>query len=151
MNRPTPTKLKLLRGNPGKRKIHPEPHITADIGAPPVEFTPEELQEWERVVEVCPAGMLKETDRPTLIMYCRHMVAYERAQREMNGQPLTVKRPNGMLVPHPLLKIIHTENIAVFRAVAELGFSPSARTRVHVDTVEKANEFDDVIPSRRAS
>ena len=71
--RPQPVKLKLLRGNPGQRRIGqvfepPKPPRPPD---PPAFLSGEALAEWHRVVpSLMLFGLLQETDTMVLAAYC---------------------------------------------------------------------------------
>ena len=71
---PTPFKLKLLRGNPGKRAIRPEPEPTllTEPPAPPRILRGDALDEWGRVTrELIRLGMLTVLDLRPLAAYCQ--------------------------------------------------------------------------------
>jgi P27 family predicted phage terminase small subunit len=152
MRRPKPTHLKILEGNRGHRPINRrEPHVTAALGDAPHWFNADMRATWDHAKEHCPANMLKETDRDALIAFCVHEFNFVSSVQAMAGQPLTVRQPSGRLVENPLGPRIRAESQAMARAIDQLGFSPAARTRVHVDISEPDNEFDDVAkPTRRA-
>lgn len=153
MRRPKPSHLKLLEGNRGHRPINRrEPRIVATLGDPPHWFTADMRATWQHAMEHCPAGMLKETDRAILTSYCVHECRVWEATRAMEGQPLVVKQPSGRVVENPLIAIARAETRALTSAIDQLGFSPAARSRVHVEMSDPDNEFDDVTkPTRRAS
>lgn len=68
---PKPTKLKLLEGNPGKRKLNdsePEPLLGCD---PPKWLPLEVLREWtEHAPRLLRLGLLTEVDGPALVALC---------------------------------------------------------------------------------
>ena len=69
-----PVKLKLLRGNPGKRAIRPEPEPTllTEPPAPPRNLRGDALDEWGRVTrELIRLGMLTVLDLRPLAAYCQ--------------------------------------------------------------------------------
>lgn len=150
MRRPKPTALKLLNGNPGHRKLRPDINITQDLGECPHWFDKEQGATWDHIKDACPVGMLKETDRATMTAFCEHAVAHARACQALKGQPLVVKQASGRIAANPLLSIKQAESYAVRLYATELGFTPAARTRVHVDASADANEFDSLLPARRA-
>ncbi len=54
--KPTPTRLKLLRNNPGKRPLNPdEPQPEATLPEPPAHLSDEAKCEWQRR-RVAPVG-----------------------------------------------------------------------------------------------
>ena len=70
--RPKPTRLKVLTGNPGKRRLNaaeltPEPAIPEC----PVELGPVARREWDRLVgELASLRLLTNLDRAALAAYC---------------------------------------------------------------------------------
>lgn len=68
-NPPVPFPLKLLRGNPGKRPMRPEPQpqIAADVPEPPSFITGYAADEWWRTApELHRLGLLTRIDVPAL-------------------------------------------------------------------------------------
>ena len=63
--RPTPTRLKMLTGNPGKRSLnHDEPRPEANIPECPPELGPVARAEWDRLVdELAALRLLTNLDR----------------------------------------------------------------------------------------
>jgi phage terminase small subunit len=113
--KPKPTKLKVLTGNPGKRplpenEMSPEP-ITPEAPA----WMPKEAQcEWHRLVpELAKLGVLARLDRSTLTAHCLAWEAMQRAHFEGDDAKL-------------MKAIGHLRSF-----IAELGLSPSARSRIH--------------------
>ena len=153
-NRPKPTALKLLQGNPGHRPINAnEPQIVADLGDVPDWLTAEQALHWHNAVEACPPGMLKATERAALANYCVHYQTVIDASVAMQSQ-LMVVQCKGMLRKNPLLTIIHEASAAMMRCCIELGFTPAARSKVTVHRgADRVNEFDEFHkkPARKAS
>ena len=81
--RPEPTKLRMLRGNPGKRKPNPdEPTIApadASMDTPPAEITADVVAagEWGRVVPLLRAGgLISQSERAALMALCQQWSRY---------------------------------------------------------------------------
>lgn len=115
MTRPTPTALKIIRGNPGKRAINgkePKPPIAALIC--PDHLSPIAAQEWARIVPVLVGlGLATTADRSVLIAYCElHAEMVERSTQR---------------------KELRTASIAQLRAcMVELGLTPAARAKMTI-------------------
>lgn len=134
---PTPAKLKLLRGNPGRRPI---PEVPEPSGFP---LRPDGMSEaaqalWERVIRDYEAtGVLTGVDADALRVYCEAVVRYEHAAQllEESG-PLVRGVRQGDLVKNPLHQVVR-DNADLIRAFArELGFTPAARSSL-VDIKQK--------------
>ncbi len=153
MRRPKPSNIRILEGMRGHRPLnHREPQVSTALGDPPHWFNEHQRGTWAHALEHCPVGMLKETDRAVFVLYCVHEFNFTEATTAMIGQPLMIRQPpSNRLCENPLSERIRDESRAMLRCITELGFSPSARTRVHVDISAPVNEFDDVTkPARKA-
>jgi P27 family predicted phage terminase small subunit len=155
--RPTPTYLKLIRGNPGCRKIKPEPQPTIPRKAPePPDFLSDEAKaEWARVVpQLRVLGLLTALDTPLLAGYCQaygRWIAAERilarlAAENPDTQGLTITGTMGSPMVNPMLKIARFCAADVLRFAAEFGFSPAARTRISAGiSPEVKSKFGDLL------
>ena len=140
--KPTPTYLKLLRGNPGKRAINanePKPEIPAKQPAPPVFLDDYALEEWKRVApELWRMGLLTAVDVATLAVYCdaysRWRVATEAiavmAARDELTHGLLIKTRAGEATPNPLVWIASSAAKTMVRVAAEFGMTPAARVGI---------------------
>ena len=140
--KPTPTHLKILRGNPSRVPIHPEiePQVVEGIPGPPAFLMPEAKAEWRRlVVELYRLGVLTVVDERPFAAYCQafaHWVAAEDAIARMaTADPLTggmtVMGSTGEnMVPNPLMYAARAAAADMVKYAAEFGFTPSARARV---------------------
>jgi phage terminase small subunit len=106
--RPTPTHLKLLRGNPSKRPINkdePAPEIPAAIPEPPDFLMPSAKDEWHRLAEgLRRLGLLTTLDTSVFAVYCETFARWkqaeellaQQAQRDPENGALTVKTGTGI-------------------------------------------------------
>ena len=87
-NRPTPTALKKLAGNPGKRPYNAHEVFPAkDMPACPKWFTGEALKEWNRIVpQLFLLGVVTAVDGAILEAYCQTYAEIVDTARE--GKPL---------------------------------------------------------------
>lgn len=81
--KPTPTALKLARGNPGKRALnHEEPELPATDLTPPDDLTGRALQEWHAMGPMYrDAGVLTSGDMKCFETYCRIVGDEERYRK----------------------------------------------------------------------
>jgi P27 family predicted phage terminase small subunit len=136
---PTPTALKLLRNNPGRRPIHPEREVQPPpipLPDPPAALAGdraaqvEARAEWtRRGAQLTALGLLTELDLPEFIAYCLAWGRYVDAEAQVakNGEVVTV---NGQIIPNPFRKValVALKTCRIFWA--DFGMSPAARTRV---------------------
>lgn len=82
-DKPKPTALKLLAGNPGKRALNDrEPDSGALDLTPPAELSAEAVTHWNRLVPMlAKTGVLKQSDRDILTLFCEAYVAHLAAVR----------------------------------------------------------------------
>lgn len=123
--RPTPTALKKLAGNPGKRPMNKH-EIMPTTGAPvcPDWLAGDALDEWQRIVpELDRLGVLTRVDHSVLIGHC---VTYgEIVATVKAGEPLKAALLGQM------------------RAYAcELGLTPAARAKLAIPQGKEADETD---------
>lgn len=142
--KPTPTALKLLTGNPGKRPVRFDQFAPeARIPRCPAELKGEARKEWKRVtVELHRYGMISEVDRGLLAMLCNTWARWVEAERMIakmaatGGQGLFVKTPNGFPVQSPWVAVSN-KAIETYKSLCtEFGLSPSARTRIAPQTTQ---------------
>lgn len=138
---PTPAKLRVLRGNPGRRPIPDAPEPTAGLPVVPDGMSDESKAVWERLIrDYGHTGVLTGVDGDALRVYCEAVVRYEyaAAMLEKSG-PLVKGARSGELVKNPLHQVVR-DNADLIRAFArELGFTPSARSAL-ADVKQKPAE-----------
>ena len=148
--KPKPSKLKLVRGNPGKRPLNeaePKPEPNANVPAAPRHLSKDALKEWQRVCsDLVALGILTNLDRAALAAYCQsygRWVQAERALAKIEGKAdsLTVETQSGNTIQSPLVGIANKAMADMVRYSAEFGMTPSARTRVHAEPVQEDNPF----------
>ena len=144
--KPKPTHLKLVRGNPGKRRLNgAEPVPERMLPSPPNELCADARLEWERVAgELHRIGVLSGIDRAALAAYCQaygRWVVAERAiarmaERDQLTEGLMIKTANGNAVQNPLVGTANKAMADLVRYAAEFGMTPSARSRINGQTGE---------------
>jgi P27 family predicted phage terminase small subunit len=126
--RPTPTALKKLRGNPGKRRLPVnEPQGRGDLWVPPAWFDGDQRDQWQYALDHVPPGLLTGTDRDTLAIWCVACVEYARAVQIVRDEGQTLVTKSGNVIQHPSLGIMNRQALLMLRAGREMGFSPVAR------------------------
>ena len=139
---PTPTALKILRGNPGRKKLNE--HEPQPDGRPvcPSWLLPEAKLKWKSLVPQLQAlGLATKIDGDALAQYCqvwarwraaevfiaKHGDTYESTDRQ--GGARTKLSPY-VLITQNLLAIMH-------RLQREFGMTASARSQIHVEQAPK--------------
>lgn len=146
--KPIPTKLKILRGNPGKRALpenEPEPKKAKKAPGPPKFLDRAAKQEWRRVApDLYRLGLLTMADMTSLAAYCQAYSRWVQAEAEIMKHGMLVKAPNGYPMQSPLLAVANKAMKQMKEFLVEFGMTPSSRARVTVDKEEK-DELDDFL------
>lgn len=141
--KPTPTHLKLVNGNPGKRaprKREAAPPLSEPT--PPPHLSDEAKVEWGRVMsQLLRCGLMSEIDRAALAAYCQaygRWVQAERALSKMGEKDLLtgalmIKTSNGNAIQNPLVGTANKAMELMLKAATEFGMTPSARSRIDVE------------------
>lgn len=146
--KPTPSHLRVIAGNPGRRPINPdEPKPKAELPDEAPAFLSDRQKEIYRQARAsAPAGLLGDLDES---IFVRWVVAYD-AFQQYNDQVLAyglwVKGKGGGHAPNPAIAQREKMGKAMHQAAAELGFTPSARSRVKIDpnAGKTKNPFSDL-------
>ena len=140
-NPPVPFPLKVLRGNPGKRPMKPEPQpeIAADVPEPPPFITGYAADEWWKTApELHRLGLLTRIDVPALAAYCHAFGQWRMAAESLAKMQANDPIMNGMIIKtkygdaaiNPLVSIARKHAADVIRYASEFGLTPVARTRL---------------------
>jgi P27 family predicted phage terminase small subunit len=142
MSHPVPTRLKLLRGNPGHQKLNknePQPTIPPEPPEPPAFLVPAAKDEWWRTApELWRLGMLTVLDIAVFGAYCQSCGRWQQveellaqqAERDPETGALLIKSSTGSLMQNPLLHVAARAAASMIRFGAEFGMGPAARSRV---------------------
>lgn len=137
--KPVPTNLKILNGNPGKRKLHPEdePEMAplpaeADTVAPAeIADDPVATAEWQRLIPMLrTARCITEAERSLCIAVCQEWSSYLDAKKHIAEQGAVVAAQAGYPMPNPYGGIANRALSHCTKLWVELGLTPSARSRV---------------------
>ncbi len=148
--KPTPTHLKLVKGNPGNRPLNKsEPKPGGGRPQPPNHLCPEARHEWKRVANLLYAiGVLTTLDRAALAVYCQAYGRWVRAERALEKmaekepatQALLMKTKSGNLIQNPLVGTANKAMDVLLKAATELGMTPSVRSRIETPSSGKAKQ-----------
>lgn len=141
--KPKPTHLKLVTGNPGKRKLKEnEPKPDLSLPMPPEHLSDEAKVEWGRVSsDLHKLGLLSDIDRNALAAYCQAFGRWAQAERaiaEMAKQDklthgLMIRTQNGNAIQNPLVGTANKAMSEMVKYMVEFGMTPSARARISID------------------
>jgi P27 family predicted phage terminase small subunit len=134
--KPQPTKLKILTGNPGHRRLNAnEPIIPTDLPACPDHLDTEAKTKWASVTAVLgTSGLLTQADGDTLAAYCQCWSDWVNARVRVSQLGLMlVSKETGQLYPNPYLHVANRAMREMTRLAAELGLTASSRSRLQPD------------------
>jgi P27 family predicted phage terminase small subunit len=135
--KPTPSVLKFLRNNPGKRKLNasePRPELLSSTW-------PDELEdkvardEWSRtIVPAVKIGQITAADRVFAIAHCELWATWrsQLAAAAKHAHVVT-SGPNKHPMPNPARVMANKTLLLLAKVDAELGLSPTSRSRVQID------------------
>jgi P27 family predicted phage terminase small subunit len=141
MSNPVPFQVRLLRGNPGKRPMRPEPQPTIEPKCPdPPAFLSSYAQDewWRTAPELHSLGLLTSIDVSCFAAYCHAYgqwrdaaEALERvATRDEAMRGLLIKTQDGNVRRNPLVKIAADAAEDMLRFAGEFALTPVARSRL---------------------
>lgn len=126
---PTPTKLKLLRGETRPSRINrAEPQPVERLPSAPADLDGRAADVWNRVIgELGHTGVIRNADSDALRCYVEAVARYEEASGLLGRTGPLIKGRDGNLVRNPLHQIVR-DNANLVRIYArELGLTPAAR------------------------
>jgi P27 family predicted phage terminase small subunit len=135
--RPQPTAVRLLRGNPGKRRLpvdEPQPPpVESSFDTPPPELDGDAAAcaEWTRLAPMLRiSGMITVAERGALIALAQQWSRYQDAQRKILSLGMVVKGQGGSPIVNPYLRVADAALQHCQRLWVELGLTPSTRSRM---------------------
>ena len=141
--KPRPTADKILRGNPGKRKLpdnEPQPEKTAKPPPAPRYLCKVGKKEWRWISkELHKMGLLTKIDLVSLGAYCVQYAIWVDACKNVIERGSIAKTKNGNIIQNPYLSVLNRAQVEMRKWLIEFGMTPSSRSRV---TVEKPKEAD---------
>lgn len=130
--KPKPTHLKILEG---KADFTPskEPIPSGLLSSPPDWLSENQKIAWQYAIDNAPFGLLKLLDKSVLTTWVVAEDLHRQAVEQVNRFGLLSKSPvKGELQQNPFLSIANRQSQIMMKAAAELGFTPSSRSRVSV-------------------
>lgn len=135
---PKPTELKVLQGNPGKRKLNKDaPKAPVLDDKTPPDFLDEKAkEEWERVIPgLTKIGTLTTSDAMILAGYCQHFSRWIKAEQDIADHGLTyetyTETGNKIIRKNPNVEIAKQAAHEMRAFASDLGMTPASRARVN--------------------
>ena len=141
----TPTAIKLLTGNPGKRRLNErEPVVQPGLPRAPLHLTPEAKREWRRMGNrLLVLGVMTDLDKAALAMYCQAWARWVEAEEMVTKYGIVLMAADGNLKTSPYLHAAHNAINQLIKLAAEFGMTPSSRSRIHAAPPAKDDPLDE--------
>ena len=138
--KPSPTQLKLVRGNPGKRPIRAagEPKPGHTLPEAPVHLSARAKAAWDQIAPILSGmGVLTEADAVALELLCEAYADYSEAREELrafgsNYYETTTQTGATMRRLHPAVSVMQEADRRIRNWLVEFGQTPSARSRIQI-------------------
>ena len=136
--KPTPARLRLVKGNAGHRPIPEGPDVPVEIPTKPPHLSVIASQEWDRIApQLYTAGLLTSIDLAALSTYCQAFGRWVEAEEQIKTHGVLVKSPSGFPMVSPYLIVANKAMEQLSKALVEFGMSPSSRSRVKASAPQK--------------
>jgi len=144
--KPTPSAIKRLRGNPGRRPLNErEPKPRPIIPPCPKHLEGEARTEWRRATRrLAACGVLSELDGAGLALLCTAWGRWVQAEQEIRKYGPIVKAPKtGVPMQNPWLSVANKAMEQMMKVLPEFGMTPASRSRIHAEAPEEKDELLD--------
>jgi P27 family predicted phage terminase small subunit len=143
---PTPTAIKILEGNPGKRPLNEyEPKPEKKAPPCPKWLEKEARKEWKRLApKLEMLGVLSELDMAAFAEYCQAYARWKEAEEYISSHGSTFETANGCIMAAPQVNIAKSYLAAMESAAKQFGLTPAARSRLiaNADNGDRDDELE---------
>ena len=148
--KPTPTAIKELEGNPGKRPLNDaEPKPQKKAPACPKWLDAEAKKEWRRLAKNMEAmGVLTEVDMAAFAGYCQAYARWKQAEERITDRGLVMRTPSGYAQQVPYISIAQQYLRLMNQFAEQFGLTPAARSRIIAGSENGgrgSDEMDDLL------
>ena len=145
--KPTPTRLKLLNGNPGRRPLNRnEPQPQARLPRAPEHLSEVARKEWKRAGRfLLQLGLISDIDLAAFAAYCTAYGRWVDAEQALQTYGVMLKSPNGFPVQSPYLAVANRALEQMRSLLSEFGMSPASRVKVHVESRQEPDKWADLL------
>jgi P27 family predicted phage terminase small subunit len=144
-----PTSLKALEGNPGRRPLPKnEPLVGISAGKPPAWLSADALIYWDQIAAILiGANILSIADETALGILCDQLAIYVKAkgivEKEGITYSITNKSGDSVILRRPELEIANVARDAAMKIVAQLGMTPTMRSKVQKIVEKKGDPLEE--------
>lgn len=143
--KPKPSYLRVLDGNAGHRPLNKEePLPKGNLLEPPASLSDRQKEIWRRTLALAPPALLKDLDESVYKIWVVAYDYHDEANRMVGTHGVFMKTKTGTPIQSPWIAVVNRQALIMMKAAAEMGFTPSARSRVKVDPTKEANKFSEL-------
>ena len=146
--RPTPTSLKLLKGETRPSRINknePKPKPLAPAASTWLSADAKKLRK-KLAPKLETLGILTEADGASFDLMLTHYSLASDAARTLKKAGSVLEDSKGYPAKHPAVNILKEHSAAFLRYAAEFGLTPSSRSRLNLVTPdEEIDEFEEYL------
>lgn len=140
--KPKPTYMRVLEGNASNRPLNQhEPKPKEPLTDPPESLSDRQKEIWRRALGQAPPELLKSVDESVFKVWVIAYDFHDQANTMVNKAGVFMKTKNGVPIQNPWMAVVNRQSLIMMRAAAEMGFTPSARSRVKVESSQTSNKF----------
>ena len=127
--KPTPTAIKELEGNPGKRPLNKkEPKPDKKAPTCPNWLDKEARAEWRRLArKMEQLGILTEVDKQAFASYCQAYSRWKNAEEKITNYGTLMKTATGNYVEAPYVGIALKFQRQMIKCAEQFGLTPASR------------------------
>ena len=143
--KPTPTALRILRGNPGRRPLNKQEPVFADALPEPPAWLPAGAKEEFITIRdrIAAMGYASVSHTEALALLALRLEEVRQCTEAIeSGSGLTYRTTAGGEKACPEVLILHEAAKHAQSLLAEFGLTPSSASRVVVPSKQKNNRFD---------
>lgn len=141
---PTPTHLRVVRGDRKDRINTKEPKPKKSKPRCPAWLSDEAKVVWKRTAKQLDGmGLLYEADQDILNAYANAVVNYQKATELVDRSGVLIKGRRDGVVTNPAVRVQRDAATLIRMLAGELGLTPSARTRLKAEQDDTADDFLD--------
>lgn len=110
--------------------------VDGDLYSAPSWMTQEQREQWHYAIDNSPDGLLKCLDREILTTWVVAVCLHREATMNVAKSGMIILSPDkGIPMQSPYMAIINKQAVIIARTAAEMGFTPSARSRISINPI----------------
>lgn len=139
--KPKPSYLRVLDGQASHgakpNPDEPKPEGKLDDLPVPDDLSQAQAKVWRDALRNAPPGLLRKLDDGIFKQWVIHAERFSDAAQKVSKLGSMLKTKDGVPYQNPYLAVMNKQSALMMKAAAELGFTPSSRSRVKVDPKTK--------------